>query len=101
MGDFRSYRENRKPENRKPDSAAGPSAGLDEQAVADFAKRYDGSSEAEILSDLLGTARRGKENGTFDLGQMERFAGTLRESGMFDAAQLKRLDEVMNLLRKS
>lgn len=100
MSDFKSFQKNYRAEPpQKKQAASGPH--MDEQTVADFAKKYQGSGEQEVLSDLLQEARKGKENGTFDINQMEDFAGTLKNSGLFDQKQLSRLEEVMKMLKNT
>ena len=98
MSDFKSFQSRQQP-RETPNASQGGQIPFDEKEVMDFAKRYEHSSEQEVLSDLLSAAKQGKQNGTFDIGQMENFAGTL--SGVLNEQQKKRLDEVMKLLKNT
>ena len=101
MSDFKSFQNQQRRSNSAPqgDQKKNGQIPFNEKEVLDFAKQYENSSEQEVLSDLLNAARVGKQNGTFDMSQMEQFAGTL--SGVLNDQQKKRLQEVMKMLKNT
>ena len=102
MGDFKSFQNQRPKSGAQEGAGARPEGGgipFSQKEVMDFAKQYENSSEQEVLSDLLSAARQGKANGTFDMKQMEQFAGTLE--GVLNPEQKRRLAEVMKMLKNT
>lgn len=99
MSDFKSFQNQRRQDTPPQGDPKKGQIPFSEREVLDFAKQYENSSEQEVLSDLLNAAKQGKQNGTFDMAQMEQFAGTL--SGVLNDRQKKRLDEVMKMLKNT
>lgn len=62
-----------------------------------FAKKYEGASEDQLLSQILIEAQKGRANGTLTDGDIERFRNMLYP--MLNQKQREKLDKVIKQLK--
>ena len=60
-----------------------------EDVLRDFAKKYEGKSEAELIGDILKTATESRKNGTLTDEEIDRYVALL--SPMLSDDQRKKL----------
>ena len=73
----------------------GNSGGYDE--LASKVNRYKDKPESELVSELISQASRGRANGTFSDGDLDRFV--LSVGAMLNPEQLERLRGLVQMLK--
>ena len=66
--------------------------------ISDFAKKYEGASQGELISAIMQEAEKGRRNGTLTNADIERFAKML--APMLNSEQKKQLDMIVQKLMK-
>ena len=85
-----AQKQNQQAKNKAPQSIDPKAA----DAIRQAAKKYEGKSENELLSEL----KNGMQQGKFTPHQLEEFAG--RAGAMLNADQRKKLNEVLQFLNQ-
>ncbi len=92
--DFKSYCEGGGEDGRKQDRQKPQ---MDENDMLEFAKKYEGKTQGEIMSDILALAGKGRRDGSLNLEQIDAFASVLAPS--LNPEQRARLQEVLKLIK--
>jgi hypothetical protein len=87
MRDFNSYNQN---ENESVNQLNDLKA---------FAKKYEGASEDEIISQILLEAQKGRRNGTLSDADIDRFKNMLYP--MLNARQREKLEKVVKKIKNN
>ena len=66
--------------------------------ISNFAKKYEGASQAELISAIMQEAEKGRRNGTLKNSDIERFSKML--APMLNGEQKKQLDMIVEKLMK-
>ena len=69
------------------------------ETLSNFAKKYEGASQSELISAIMLEAEKGRRNGTLKNGDIERFATML--APMLNGEQKKQLDMIVKKLLKN
>jgi|GEM_PF-351420 len=69
----------------------------DIKSVEDTVARYENKSESELIGELGEALRSGRKDGTFSDEMLDSFAK--RVSPMMDAAQRKKLDSIIKMIK--
>lgn len=64
-----------------------------------FAKKYEGASEDQIISEIMREAQKGKKNGTLTNADIDRFKNMLYP--MLSSQQRAKLDKVIKQIKES
>ena len=64
--------------------------------LSNFAKKYEGASQSELISAIMKEAEKGRRNGTLSNADIERFANML--APMLNHDQKKQLDMIVKKL---
>lgn len=86
MRDFNNFSQN----SQKPDGNAM-------ETLRSFAKKYEGASEEDIISQIMVEAQKGRANGTLTNADIDRFKNMLYP--MLNQKQREKLDKVVKKLK--
>ena len=65
--------------------------------LAQFAKKYEGASESEIINAIVQEAEKGKRNGTLTNQEIDNFANMIRP--LLNASQRQQLVKVIEKIK--
>lgn len=68
-------------------------------AIKNFAGKYEGASENELISEIMKEAEKGRRNGTLSDSDIDRFKNMLEP--MLNSAQKQKLHKVIEKIKKS
>ena len=68
-------------------------------AIKNFAGKYEGASENELILEIMKEAEKGKRNGTLSDSDIDRFKNMLEP--MLNSAQRQKLYKVIEKIKKS
>ena len=66
--------------------------------ISDFAKKYEGASQSDLISAIMVEAEKGRKNGTLKDEDVERFAQMI--APMLNGAQRKQLEAVVKKIKQ-
>lgn len=89
MRDFNSY-------NSNPSSSV---SGDNLKTLKEFADKYEGASQNELVSAIIEEAEKGRKRGTLSNADIDRFSSML--SPMLNREQKKQLEKIVNQIKKS
>lgn len=89
MKDFMSYSESAKQNTENADSV--------KDSINEFAKKYEGKSENELVAEILKEANRRRKNGTLTNADIDKFYSMLYP--MLNDSQRKQLDKIVKKLK--
>jgi len=69
-----------------------------EKTVQDVAKKYENYSKDDLKEEILKQADKGKQDGNFDFGELEKIAKNI--TPFMNQTQQQRLNEILNLIKK-
>ena len=90
--DFKSFNKNRR------DTSAQTNETNNED-IRKKAESYVGKSDAELIGEIMKTARQGKADGSIDNDQLQRFAESV--APMLNQEQKERLNTVLEMIKRS
>jgi len=101
-GDFKSYINNNPNLNKEKAKTQAENVSASEkekiaETVEDMAKKYEGKSEEELMSDILKRAAQGKQDGSIDFNQLDNM--TQKIAPMLNSEQQEKLSYIMNLIK--
>lgn len=79
----------------KPDGT--PESGSVEEEINSIASKYEGKSEAELMSALMSTVSAAKRDGSFSDEQLDDFVGFVSPS--LDADARAKLDSLVRMIK--
>ena len=68
-------------------------------AIKNFANKYEGASENELLSEIMKEAEKGRRNGTLSDSDIDRFKSMLEP--MLNSSQKQKLNKVIEKIKKN
>ncbi len=68
-------------------------------AIKNFAGKYEGASENELILEIMKEAEKGRRNGTLTDSDIDRFKNMLEP--MLNSAQRQKLYKVIEQIKKS
>ena len=68
-------------------------------AIKNFAGKYEGASENELILEIMKEAEKGRRNGTLTDSDIDRFKNMLEP--MLNSAQRQKLYKVIEKIKKS
>lgn len=68
-------------------------------AIKNFAGKYEGASENELLSEIMKEAEKGRRNGTLTDGDIDRFKSMLEP--MLNSSQRAKLNKIVDKIKKN
>ena len=68
-------------------------------AIKNFAGKYEGASENELLSEIMREAEKGRRNGTLSDSDIDRFKSMLEP--MLNSSQRQKLHKVIEKIKKN
>ncbi len=69
------------------------------ETLKSFAKKYEGASEDEIISQIMIEAEKGRRNGTLSNADIDRFRNMIYP--MLNQRQREKLDKVVKKLKNN
>ena len=88
MKDFNNY--------QKPTQKSNADA---MEAIKNFASKYEGASENQLISEILKEAEKGRRNGTLSDSDIDRFSSMIEP--MLNGEQRAKLKKIVNVIKKS
>ena len=67
--------------------------------IKDFAGKYEGASENELILEIMKEAEKGRRNGTLTNADIDRFKNTL--SPMLNSQQRQKLEKIVQKLKNN
>ncbi len=68
-------------------------------AIKNFAGKYEGASESELLSEIMKEAEKGRKNGTLTDSDIDRFKSMLEP--MLNSSQRAKLNKIVDKIKKN
>lgn len=68
-------------------------------AIKNFAGKYEGASESELLSEIMKEAEKGRRNGTLTDSDIDRFKSMLEP--MLNSSQRAKLNKIVDKIKKN
>ena len=68
-------------------------------AIKNFAGKYEGASENELLSEIMKEAEKGRRNGTLTDSDIDRFKSMLEP--MLNSSQRAKLNKIVDKIKKN
>ncbi len=68
-------------------------------AIKNFAGKYEGASESELLSEIMKEAEKGRKNGTLSDSDIDRFKSVLEP--MLNSSQRAKLNKIVDKIKKN
>ena len=68
-------------------------------AIKNFAGKYEGASENELLSEIMKEAEKGRRNGTLTDSDIDRFK-SMREP-LLNSSQRAKLNKIVDKIKKN
>ena len=68
-------------------------------AIKNFAGKYEGASESELLSEIMKEAEKGRKNGTLTDSDIDRFKSMLEP--MLNGSQRAKLNKIVDKIKKN